>query len=137
MSELFRTTLTPPAGPEQTNDTSTTFTPKLVPVDFSCPYLHQLLSASTHPGVSLNQLPLSLKLLLQICTDLLDVTLMDLYEAIVTVERRVVFWQFREGRQHTKTTIMDSFETAVQLSRTLLHATILADDSEPHPPPQL
>lgn len=134
VSELFRTTVALPAGPEQT-DTHATFTPKLVPVDFSCPFLRQLLSANTYPGVSLNQLPHSLKLLLQIGADLLDVAMRDLYEAVVTVERRVVFWQFKEGHQHTKTTIMDSFEMSTQLSRTLLDQTILADDdSEPHPP---
>lgn len=151
MSELFRTTtaasstgpeqstfMNPSACPEQTTFAAScagpewtdaaTFTPQLVPIDFSCLFLRQLFSANTYPAVLLNQLPQSLKLLLQIGADLLGVAIMDLYEAVVTVEKRLVFWQFKEGCQHFKTTILDAFEMSLQFSRTLLHP---AEDSGP------
>lgn len=125
VSELFGSTT---RSAEEQTDEQATFMPKLVPVDFSGPFLRQLFSANTYPAVSLNQLPHSLKLLLQIGGDLLDVGTMELYEAVVKVEKRVVFWPFKEGCHHPKTTIMDSFEASIQFSKALLQPLITAED---------
>ena len=127
VSELFRaTTASTSASPG-----TPAFTPQLVPVDFSRPFLRQLLSTNAYPAVLLNQLPHSLKLILQIGADLLGVAMMDLYEALVAVEKRLVFWPLKECAQLNKTTVLDAFEMTVQFSRTLLNTD---DDSEPHPP---